>query len=170
MSLPIATERRLLTSQEFEVVARSHYPALCGLERPALVELARLLRDYRGKARDVARERRRALRGKADPRGIHPEVAPEGLTVKKQVFASALKRVNKRLVREDAAPEPETKGENARRALAMKRAARVHRHPASRRTARHGMQPLESQAVGDHRPAAHRQRVAARAGFSGEEG
>ncbi|ONG52217.1 hypothetical protein BKE38_14945 [Pseudoroseomonas deserti] len=145
MSLPIAIERRLLTGQEFELVARSHYPALCSLERPALVELARRLRDYRGKARDVARERRRAQRGKAEPRGTNPEVAPEGLTRKKQVFASALKRVNKELSRQEATPE--TQGENARRALAMKRAARLHRHPASRRTARHGMNPVESQAV-----------------------
>lgn len=146
MSQPIATERRLLTAPEFEAVSRSHYPALCGLERPALVELARLLRDYRGKARDVARERRRAQRGKAEPRGTNPEVAPDGLTRKKQVFASALKRVNKELSRQTAAPEPESQGKNARRALAMKRAARVHRHP-SRRTARLGMNPVESQAV-----------------------
>ena len=51
MSTSIADERRLLANEEYEPVARSHYPALAGLKREELVELVRWLRERRGKFR-----------------------------------------------------------------------------------------------------------------------
>jgi len=41
MSTSIADERRLLANEEYEPVARSHYPALADLKREELVELVR---------------------------------------------------------------------------------------------------------------------------------
>ena len=59
MSTSIADERRLLAADEYEPVARSHYPALAGLEREELVELVRWLRDQRGKFRGPRLELRK---------------------------------------------------------------------------------------------------------------
>ncbi|MBY0332493.1 MAG: hypothetical protein K2X49_17705, partial [Acetobacteraceae bacterium] len=66
MSLAFATERRLLAEDELEPIQRSHFPLLEGLDRAALLDLARWLRDRRDRARDLVRDRRRAGRGKAE--------------------------------------------------------------------------------------------------------
>jgi hypothetical protein len=98
MGMPIAAERRLLSEDELGPVARSHYPELESLSRDQLIELARWLRARRARARDLVRHRRRASRGKADPRSPAPEFPSErGLTAKKQVFSHSLRRVNARL-------------------------------------------------------------------------
>lgn len=145
--MPVTNERRILTEQEFAAVAQSHYPEICGLEKPALIEAARRLREYRNKARDLARGRRREQRGKAEPRGANPAGAETGLSLKKEVFSAALKRVNKEIARHDAAARRASQGEIAQRALEMKRANRVRHHPSAGRTARKGMRPVESGAV-----------------------
>lgn len=145
MSQPRSIERRILTATEQQAVERSHLPQLCGLERPALVELARTLRQHRDKARDVSRDRRRAHRGKAEPRGAGPAADEQGLTRKKEVFTAALKRVNRQLARDSKASPDQ--GALSRKALAMKRAGQVRQHPGAGRTARQGMRPVESEAV-----------------------
>lgn len=139
MSIPTRTERRLLTADEFETVARSHRPAIESLEKPELVALIRRLRELRDRATDIARHQRREMRGKAEARGARPAADNTGTTNKKQVFVQALKRANRELVRiEDAEARP-TMGEIGRRALELKRAnARAPHHPGGR-TARHGM-------------------------------
>ncbi len=96
MGVPIAAERRMLTAAEFEVVEGTHYPAICGLPKEELIGIARRVRGYRDKARDVTRHRRRERRGKAEPRGTTPAPSEAGTAMKKQIFASALKRVNSR--------------------------------------------------------------------------
>lgn len=97
MGTSIADERRLLAADEYEPVARSHYPALGGLPREELVELVRWLRSQRGKFRRQVEQHRRARRGKAEPRGPSEPDGERGIAAKKQVFARALKRVNSRL-------------------------------------------------------------------------
>lgn len=98
MSTSIADERRLLAADEYQPVARSHYPALAGLARDELLELVRWLRAQRGKFRRGVEQHRRAQRGKAEPRGGEAAPAGErGMRAKKQVFARALKRANARL-------------------------------------------------------------------------
>lgn len=147
MSEPIATQRRILTSDEFEVVSRSHYPAICGLERPELIALAKSVRQFHDRVRDMARHRRRALRGKAEPRGAAP-VGENGVTRKKEIFASALKRLNREIARQEDLARPRSQGEISREALAMKRARMLRRHPAAGRTAGKGMHPLPNNAPG----------------------
>jgi hypothetical protein len=106
MSTSVADERRLLAAEEYEPIARSHYPALASLQREELLELVRWLREQRGKFRRHVERHRRAERGKAEPRAATARGAatPAGErgpvakgAAKKQVFARALKRVNARL-------------------------------------------------------------------------
>jgi hypothetical protein len=98
MGIPIAAERRLLSEDELEPVARSHYPELESLSRDQLIELARWLRSRRARARDLVRHHRRESRGKAESRNPAAGFPSErGLAAKKQVFAHSLRRVNARL-------------------------------------------------------------------------
>ena len=145
MSVPMATERRMLTEAEFEAVGRTHYPGICGQPKEELIGLARRLREYRDKARDITRHRRRERRGKAEPRGATPAPSEAGTSTKKQIFASALKRVNREIKRVEEDERRPTLVESARRALELKRANRVRRHPSAGRTASHGMRSLPNQ-------------------------
>ncbi|WP_029007868.1 hypothetical protein [Azospirillum halopraeferens] len=148
MSVPMATEKRMLTANEFEAVRKTHYPDICAMGRDDLVETAKLLREYRNKARDVSRRQRREMRGKADPRGARPAADNTGTSMKKQIFASALKRLNSEIRRADeaSARAAATQSDLARRALELKRANRVRHHPSAGRTAGRGMSPNTSDA------------------------
>lgn len=142
MSVPMTTEQRMLTAAEFELVKQTHYPAIMELSEAELADAGRRLRDFRNKARDVARQQRREMRGKANPRGARPASDNTGTTRKQQVFASALKRVNRELERSAKDRQRAEQGEIARRALELKRANRVRHHPSAGRTASHGMHPI----------------------------
>ena len=144
MSTSIADERQLLAADEYEPVARSHYPALAGLEREELLELVRWLRDQRGKFRGQIQHRRRVRRGKADARNAAAEQASErGMAAKKQVFARALKRVNGRLDSVLGSEKRAAMRAGMHAALERKRGAPVH-HPSSGRRARIGAAPIEN--------------------------
>ena len=158
MSLAFATERRLLAEDELEPIQRSHFPLLEGLDRAALLDLARWLRDRRDRARDLVRDRRRAGRGKAEPRGGTPGPGPHaerGMAAKKQVFAGALKRVNARL---DAVLAEERRARNAAklRAVLAERQATAPHHPDGGATARHGLRAKPSRMP---RPTIHGARI-----------
>lgn len=139
MSISAATEKRLLTADEHDLVAKSHYPHVSALDREALAEARRRLRTFRDKARDVSRHQRREMRGKADPRGAKPASDNSGTEMKRRVFASALKRVNRELARFAAAERQPGQADIARRALEMKRANRVSHRPSATPTADDGM-------------------------------
>lgn len=158
MGIAFAAERRLLAEDELEPIQRSHFPLLEGLDRNALVDLARWLRDRRDRARDLVRDRRRVGRGKAEPRGGAPGPGPHaerGMAAKKQVFAGALKRVNAKL---EAVLAEEKRARNAARlhaALARKQAAASH-HPDGGATPRAGGRALRSRVP---RPTIHGARI-----------
>jgi hypothetical protein len=65
--------------------------------------------------------------------------------MKRQIFASALKRVNRELGRSAKDEQRADQSEIARRALQVKRANRVRHHPSAGRTARHGMHAIPNQ-------------------------
>ena len=140
MSLAMLAERRLLTQDEFEPVLQSHHPLVEELPRQELIELARWLRARHGRARDIIRGRRRVASGRAGARGAADEIASDhrGLTAKKQIFASGLKRVNARLEQLEALQRRAAAQENLLAALSRKQAARPH-HPEPGRTAKTGM-------------------------------
>lgn len=144
MGVAFASERRLLSEAEFEPVLNSHHPVIAELERDQLIDLARLLRDHRNRARDLLKGQRRSARGKGEGRGGASEPAnAHGLAAKKQVFARGLKRVNARLA--DLRAEANRAEAHARllEALERKHAAVDHR-PAGARTAREGMRAKAS--------------------------
>jgi hypothetical protein len=145
MSLPKATEKKLLTEDEFETVEKTHYPALGALTREDLSETVRRIRNFRNKARDTAHQQRREMRGKSAPRGARPAQDNTGTSIKKQIFANALKRANRALGRLDSAEDKPNQAVLARRALAMKRANRKRHHPDSGRTAHESPQPNPSE-------------------------
>jgi len=141
-NMTIRTEDDILAGAEREAVRQSRHPELQSLEREAVLALARRLREYRDKARDIARDRRRAHRGKGDPRGAGPAPAEEGILLKKQVFAAALKRVNSRIAALQGNDRRARTTNVLRAALARKKAAPRH-HPSPGATAGGGMHALD---------------------------
>jgi hypothetical protein len=127
----------LLSHEEHETIWVTHHPAIYEHDVEGLQALRVRLRQLRDKERTLARQKQREVRGKAEPRGgTFPGTADRPLH-RKQIFAAALKRVNKELARTAHV-------EAARRALALHRAAQFVRYPAAGDTAREGMQPLPS--------------------------
>jgi hypothetical protein len=88
-------ERALLGEAAFGLVAPTHHPAIATLPVDELRRLATRLRAEHARARDLIREGKRARRGKGDARSASSAEA-EKATRRKQVYASALKRVNSR--------------------------------------------------------------------------
>ena len=144
MSISTTDEKRLLAADEFELVGRSHYPGISALDRAELGEMAKRLRNFRDKARDVAHRQRREMRGKSEPRGVAPARDNTGTEMKRRVLGSALKRVNRELARLAAAERTPRQAEIARRALDLKRANRVVHHPRAGRSEHGGMTPKPS--------------------------
>src|SRR5262245_57878730 len=99
MSMSYKSERSLLSHEEHEVVQATHHPAIYQHDADALKALRVRLRELRDKERTLARQKQRERRGKAEPRGgSFPGTIDQPL-LRKQVFAAALKRVNKELDR-----------------------------------------------------------------------
>jgi len=142
MSTSIADERRLLAADEYEPIARSHYPGLASLQRQELLDLVRWLRDQRGKFKGQVRRRVRSRKpdGQTDAGGRDGE---RGLAAKKQVFARALKRANAHLDSVLAADKKAAMRAGMQAALERRRSATRH-HPPSGRRARGGAQPIEN--------------------------
>src|SRR5215469_12186124 len=127
MSLPCKSERSRLSHDEFELVRVTHHPAIYELSPDQLRALKVRLREQRNKARALARQKQRELRGKAEPRG--------------QSFAAALKRINKELDRLHKLEARTAHMEAARAALAQLRAAKFAHRPPAGPTPHDGMQP-----------------------------
>src|SRR5262245_30883728 len=145
MSIPCKFERSILSYDEHEIVLRSHHPGIYDVGLDDLKALRQRLRDMRDKERTLAREKRRQARGKGAPRGgSFPGTAEHPLR-RKQVFAAALKRVNREIGRVHKLEARTAHVEAARRALAMRRAAQFPPRPPSGDTAIEGMRPLPSQ-------------------------
>lgn len=144
MSAPLKFERSVLSHDEFETVSPSHHPAIYALDGKALQSLRERLRDLRGKERTLTRQKKREVRGKADARGKSFPGTAEHPLQRKQVFAAALKRVNKELARQQKIDARLTQVEAARRALELRRANSFVHHPESDPTADKGMQSVPS--------------------------
>jgi hypothetical protein len=144
MSLSKSAEKRLLTSDEFETVGRTHYPEIRELSRKDLSDLVRRLRDHRDKARDTARQQRREMRGKSEPRGATPAADNTGTAKKGEIFAGAVKRVNREIARHDQADRRSAQLEKSRHALQLKQASDRPDRPKPGRTASRGMRSTPS--------------------------
>jgi hypothetical protein len=141
MSIPCKFERSILSYDEHEIILRSHHPEIYDAGLDDLKALRQRLRDMRDKERTLAREKRREARGKGTP--SLPGAAEHPLQ-RKQVFAAALKRVNREIDRMHKLEARAAHVEAARRALAMRRAAQFPARPPSGDTANDGMRALPS--------------------------
>ena len=95
MSIPCKFERSILSYDEHEIILRSHHPEIYDASPDDLRALRQRLREMRDKERTLARENRRAVRGKGAQRGASFPGTAEHPLRRKQVFAAALKRVNR---------------------------------------------------------------------------
>lgn len=144
MSTSLKGERSALSHEEYETVLASHHPGIYDLDGKSLHELRVRLRGLRDKERTLARQKRREKRGKADARGGSFPGTQERPQLRKQIFAAAVKRVNKELERHRKLDAREANVEAAKRALAVKRANKFVHRPPPGRTADEGMQPIEN--------------------------
>ncbi|MGL4262982.1 MAG: hypothetical protein ACRCTX_15315 [Afipia sp.] len=139
MSIACKFERSLLSHEEYAVVKGSHHPELYDLKLKDLLSLQNQLRQMRDKERTLSRQKQREQRGKAEPRGGSFPGTGEQPQQRKQVFANALKRVNKEAARIRKVEARAANIDAAHRALAMRRAANFTSHPAAGQTANEGM-------------------------------
>ena len=144
MSVSCKLERSLLSHEEHEIVGVTHHPAIYDHDMDALKALQVRLRALRDKERTLARQKQREGRGKAEPRGGSFPATVDQPLQRKQVFAAALKRVNKELGRIQKLAARTAHVEAARRALALHRAAQFAPYPPAGDTAHEGMRPLPS--------------------------
>lgn len=139
MSISCKFERSVLSHDEYGVIKSSHHPDLYALDLNGLMSLQSQLRGMRDKERTLARQKQRESRGKAEPRGTSFPGTSEQPQQRKQVFANALKRVNKEATRIRNLEARAANVDAARRALALRRAANFTSHPAQGQTANDGM-------------------------------
>ena len=145
MSIPCKFERSILSHDEYDVISRSHHPAIYDAGLDDLKALRQRLRDMRNKESTLARAKRREARGKGTPRGgTFPGIAERPLQ-RKQVFAAALKRVNREIDRMQKLEVRTAHIEAARRALAMRRAAQFPPRPPAGDAPSEGMRAQPSQ-------------------------
>lgn len=145
MTIPCKFERSVLSHDEHEIILQSHHPGIYDVGLDDLKALRQRLRDLRNRERTLAREKRREVRGKGEPRGGSFPGTAEYPLHRKQVFAGALKRVNKEIDRMQKLEARSAHVDAARRALAMRRAAQFPLRPPSGNTAIEGMRSLPSQ-------------------------
>ena len=93
MSVPCKFERSILSYDEHEIILRTHHPEIYDAAFDDLKALRQRLREMRDRERTLAREKRRAVRGKGAQRGASFPGTAEHPLRRKQVFAAALKRV-----------------------------------------------------------------------------
>jgi hypothetical protein len=129
----------LLSHGELEMVRPTHHPAIYDLDGKELHGLKVRIRAQRDKERGLARHKQREARGKAEPRGKNFPGDAEQPLKRKQVFAAALKRINKELDRLRTLESREKQVQAAHRALALRRAEKFVQHPGAGVTARGGM-------------------------------
>ncbi len=103
---------RLLTTSEQEAVNLTLHPAIGGLSRPELQTLARRLREARDRARAIASQQRREMRGKSAPRGATAARDDAGTVAKEQVLADAVRRISEELRRGAASADPPATAED----------------------------------------------------------
>jgi hypothetical protein len=144
MSIPCKFERSILSHDEHEIILRSHHPAIYAAGLDDLKAWRQRLRDMRGKENTLAHAKRREARGKGPARGESFPGTAEHPLQRKQVFAAALKRVNKEIHRMEKLAARTAHVEAARRALAMRRAAQFPPRPQAGDTPSEGMNPLPS--------------------------
>jgi len=144
MAISCKFERSILSYDEHELVLRTHHPEIYESGLDDIKALRQRLRDMRDKENTLAHAKRREARGKGLPRGQGLPGTAEHPLQRKQVFAAAVKRVNKEIHRIEKLEARTAHIEAARRALTMRRAAQFPPRPQAGDSPREGMRPLPS--------------------------
>lgn len=131
MAHPRKTEQRVLSAEELEFVDKTRHPALPALEDADLHALIGHLRQRRDRARTIANNQRRALRGKGGRGEVTFEKADSGNRQKMSVLTDALTRARREKTRRDADAAREALMENAQKALKLKRDSKRATRPAN---------------------------------------
>jgi|ERR1051326_8354206 hypothetical protein len=142
MSIPCKFERSILSYDEHGVILRSHHPEIYEAGLDDLKSLRQRLRDMRDKESTLAHAKRHEARGKGPARGQSLPGTAEQPLRRTQVFAAAVKRVNREIHRMEELETRTAHIEAARRALAMRRAAQFPPRPQAGDTPSGGMHPL----------------------------
>ena len=120
MAITKKQEARALSSDEQELVSKSHHPDVQNLSDEELRSLVKLVRERRDRARTEASRRRREMRGKAAPKGAAASGAEEGSKLKLAVLAMAMRRLNSEHERRQKMGARLSLVENAHKALELK--------------------------------------------------
>jgi len=141
MSVPCKFERSILSHDEYETIHLTHHPSIYEVEPAELEAIQSRLRKMRDKEQTLSRQKRREARGKSGGRGASFPGTAERPSQRKQIFAAALKRVNKELERHHNLATRTAHVEAARKALALHRAANFISYPSAGPTTSEGMVP-----------------------------
>ena len=146
MSERIQLEARLLSAAELEVVNATRPPAIEQASDGQLKVLVQRLRRARDRAKDIAAQQKREMRGKADARGTKRTQDNVGTVAKAQVLGEAIERLEQELSRrENLTTATTTQADLSRRALELKLSHPTEPHPGSGRSASEGMTPKQRQ-------------------------
>lgn len=137
-----ATER-LLDKAERELVAATGRKVIGERSDAELRDLASKLRERRDRARDSARQQKREMRGKAEPKGTAAARDNTGTKAKADALTAALKRLGAERTRRAEKTKAPSQRSLARKALAMKQRERARTLPKNK-SANEGMQPIEN--------------------------
>lgn len=142
MAVTQKQEARALSTDERDLVAKSHHPALQEMSDKDLSNLLKLVRERREKAQTEASQRRREMRGKGEAKGASRSKADEGSRQKVSVLAMAVRRVNNEAERRRRMRAKLDLVSNARRALALKQEGDSDEPDFNTRTAHHGARSI----------------------------
>jgi hypothetical protein len=142
MSMTRKQEERLLTTDENDLVAQSHQPALSELPDDEVAKIEKLLRERRDRAQALANKARREMRGKK--RSASPPSDDTGSKLKAAALAAAVQRVNKERSRRRVNAAREEMIANARRALELRQASGEAASRPGSRTAGKGMKRIQN--------------------------
>ena len=155
MSIPCKSERSVLSQGELEMFLVRIIQQSSRSMAMSFVRLRVRLREQRSKTRTLARQKQREIRGKAEQRGKSFPGSAEQPLRRKQVFANALKRVNKEINRLRKFEARTAHVEAASRAFALSRSEKFIEYPAARKTP----QGMQSQVIMRRRTAVPRSKI-----------
>lgn len=144
MAISRKHEARALSSDERELVDKSHHPEVQELSDAELHQLVKTVRERRDKAQTEANRRRREMRGKAAPKGTKPSKMDAGSQAKLEVLAMSMRRLNGEVERRRQLAASQELIDNARHALALKQVRAKKGADFNARHARSGMRSIES--------------------------
>ncbi len=141
MSLSTKQLERVLDKGEWDLVARTRSRIIATVPDGELVDLAKNLRERRDRARGIARQQRREMRGKSDPKATVASGGNVGTKAKADALTVALKRVGAEQTRRAEKLRQPSQRSLARKAMAMKMRQEALQRPLSH-TGDDGMKPI----------------------------